>query len=291
MSTENTPIAKRVTVNSFIEMKADNKPIAMLTAYDYPMAYYLDQAGIDGILVGDSVAMVELGYETTLGATMDTMVHHTQAVRRGVKRALLVADMPFMSYQVSIEKALENAGRLIQEGGADAVKLEGGDSIADQIEAIVDAGIPVMGHLGMTPQSFHKFGGYGLQAKTSDAAKQLIDDALLLQDLGCFSIVLEKIPAGLAVLVSRELSIPTIGIGAGSGCDGQILVTHDMLGMFERFRPKFVKQYLQLSALFKQAFEQYISEVRSREFPGAEHSYPMDPAVLDEVEKAVREKQ
>lgn len=291
MSTENAPSTKRVTVNSFVEMKADNNPIAMLTAYDYPMAFYLDQAGIDGILVGDSVAMVELGYETTLGATMDAMVHHTQAVRRGVKRALLVADMPFMSYQVSVEKALENAGRLVQEGGADAVKLEGGESVADRIEAIVAAGIPVMGHLGMTPQSFHKFGGYGLQAKTSDAAKQLVDDAWLLQDLGCFSVVLEKIPAELAALVSRELTIPTIGIGAGSACDGQILVTHDMLGMFERFKPKFVKQYLQLSGLFKQAFEQYISDVRSREFPGVEHSYPMDSSVLDEVEKAVLEGQ
>ena len=191
MSTETTAPVKRITANTFIEMKAENKPIAMLTAYDYPMAYYLDQAGIDGILVGDSVAMVELGFENTLSATMDIMVHHTQAVRRGVKRALLVADMPFMSYQSSVQSAVENAGRLVQEGGADAVKLEGGESFADQIEAIIEAGIPVMGHLGLTPQSFHMFGGYGLQTKTV-AAKQLIEGRALLQDIGCFSIVLRR---------------------------------------------------------------------------------------------------
>ena len=266
MSTETTAPVKRITANTFIEMKAENKPIAMLTAYDYPMAYYLDQAGIDGILVGDSVAMVELGFENTLSATMDIMVHHTQAVRRGVKRALLVADMPFMSYQSSVQSAVENAGRLVQEGGADAVKLEGGESFADQIEAIIEAGIPVMGHLGLTPQSFHMFGGYGLQAKTVASAKQLIEDALLLQDIGCFSIVLEKIPAELAALVSRKLTIPTIGIGAGSSCDGQVLVAHDMLGMFERFKPKFVKQYVQLAGIMREAFEAYISDVKSRHF-------------------------
>lgn len=291
MSTETTTSVKRVTANTFIEMKAEKKPIAMLTAYDYPTAYYLDKAGIDAILVGDSVAMAELGYETTLSATMDTMVHHTQAVRRGVKRALLVADMPFMSYQSSVERAVENAGRLIQEGGADAVKLEGGESFADQIEAIVEAGIPVMGHLGLTPQSFHKFGGYGLQAKTVASAKQLVDDAILLQDVGCFSIVLEKIPAELAALVSKTLTIPTIGIGAGSSCDGQVLVVHDMLGMFERFRPKFVKQYVQLGNTLQQAFEDYITDVKSGAFPGREHSYSMDSEVLAEVEKAVQDEQ
>ena len=289
MSTETTAPVKRITANTFIEMKAENKPIAMLTAYDYPMAYYLDQAGIDGILVGDSVAMVELGFENTLSATMDIMVHHTQAVRRGVKRALLVADMPFMSYQSSVQSAVENAGRLVQEGGADAVKLEGGESFADQIEAIIEAGIPVMGHLGLTPQSFHMFGGYGLQAKTVASAKQLIEDALLLQDIGCFSIVLEKIPAELAALVSRKLTIPTIGIGAGSSCDGQVLVAHDMLGMFERFKPKFVKQYVQLAGIMREAFEAYISDVKSRAFPASEHPYSMDPEVLAEVEKAVQE--
>jgi len=290
MSTEKTGSVKRVTVNTFIEMKAEKKPITMLTAYDYPMAYYLDKAGIDAILVGDSVAMVELGYETTLSATMDTMVHHTQAVRRGVQRALLIADMPFMSYQSSIEKAVENAGRLVQEGGADAVKVEGGESVAAQIEAIVEAGIPVMGHLGMTPQSFHKFGGYGLQAKTFDSAKKLIDDALVLQDAGCFSIVLEKIPAELAAMVTKMLRIPTIGIGAGASCDGQVLVSHDMLGMFERFRPKFVKQYVQLGDILLKAFEEYIQDVRSGVFPSSEHSYSMDPEVLAEVEKAVQDR-
>lgn len=289
MSTETTANVKRVTATTFIEMKREGKPIAMLTAYDYPTALYLDKAGIDGILVGDSVAMVELGCETTLEATMDIMVHHTKAVRRGVKRALLVADLPFMSYQISTERALENAGRFVQEAGADAVKLEGGEVVADQIEAIVDAGIPVMGHLGMTPQSFHKFGGYGLQATTTEAARRLIDEALLLQDLGCFSVVLEKIPSELAALVSKKLAIPTIGIGAGVSCDGQVLVTHDMLGMFERFKPKFVKQYLQLGALIQQAFGEYIDDVRTKRFPAESHSYPMDPEVFAEIERMVQE--
>jgi 3-methyl-2-oxobutanoate hydroxymethyltransferase len=289
VSTETTANAKRVTAATFVEMKRQGKPIAMLTAYDYPTALYLDKAGIDGILVGDSVAMVELGCETTLEATMDIMIHHTKAVRRGVERALLVADLPFMSYQISTERALENAGRLVQEAGADAVKLEGGEPVADQIEAIVEAGIPVMGHLGMTPQSFHKFGGYGLQATTTEAARQLIYEAQLLQDLGCFSIVLEKIPAQLASLVSERLAIPTIGIGAGVSCDGQVLVTHDMIGVFERFKPKFVKQYLQLGTLLQQAFEEYVDDVRTRRFPTDSHSYPMDPEVLAEIERAVQE--
>jgi 3-methyl-2-oxobutanoate hydroxymethyltransferase len=194
-----------------------------------------------------------------------------------------------MSYQISTERALENAGRLVQEAGADAVKLEGGEPVADQIEAIVEAGIPVMGHLGMTPQSFHKFGGYGLQATTTEAARQLIYEAQLLQDLGCFSIVLEKIPAQLASLVSERLAIPTIGIGAGVSCDGQVLVTHDMIGVFERFKPKFVKQYLQLGTLLQQAFEEYVDDVRTRRFPADSHSYPMDPEVLAEIERAVQE--
>ncbi len=289
MSSETTANVKRVTAATFVEMKREGKPIAMLTAYDYPTALYLDKAGIDGILVGDSVAMVELGCETTLEVGMDIMLHHTKAVRRAVKRALLVADLPFMSYQISTERALENAGRFLQEAGADAVKLEGGEAVADQIEAIVDAGIPVMGHLGMTPQSFHKFGGYGLQATTTGAAKRLIDEALLLQDLGCFSVVLEKIPAPLAALVSKRLTIPTIGIGAGVSCDGQVLVTHDMVGVFERFRPKFVKQYLQLGTLLQQAFEEYIDDVKAKRFPEESHSYPMDPEVLAEIEWMVQE--
>lgn len=289
MSSEIAVDAKRVTTTAFIEMKERGKPIAMLTAYDYPTALYLDKAGIDGILVGDSVAMVELGYETTLEATMDIMLHHTRAVRRGVKRALLVADMPFMSYQVSTERAVENAGRFVQEAGADAVKLEGGESVADQIEAIVEAGIPVMGHLGMTPQSFHRFGGYGLQAKTAEAARQLLDDALLLQDTGCFSIVLEKIPSQLAALVTETLSIPTIGIGAGVSCDGQVLVTHDVVGLFERFKPKFVKQYLQLGTMLQRAFEEYIDDVRTGRFPSDSHSYSMEPEVLAEIERMVQE--
>jgi 3-methyl-2-oxobutanoate hydroxymethyltransferase len=289
VSSETTANVKRVTAATFVEMKREGKPIAMLTAYDYPTALYLDKAGIDGILVGDSVAMVELGCETTLEVGMDIMLHHTKAVRRAVKRALLVADLPFMSYQISTERALENAGRFLQEAGADAVKLEGGEAVADQIEAIVDAGIPVMGHLGMTPQSFHKFGGYGLQATTTGAAKRLIDEALLLQDLGCFSVVLEKIPAPLAALVSKRLTIPTIGIGAGVSCDGQVLVTHDMVGVFERFRPKFVKQYLQLGTLLQQAFEEYIDDVKAKRFPEESHSYPMDPEVLAEIEWMVQE--
>ena len=229
----------------------------MLTAYDYPTALVMDQAGIDMILVGDSLGMVVLGYDSTLPVTMDEMIHHCKAVARGAKYALLVGDMPFMSYQASTSEAVKNAGRFLQEAGMNAVKLEGGSERADTIRAIVGAGIPVMGHLGLTPQSIHQLGGFRPQGRDADAAYKLLENAQILQDAGCFSLVLESIPGRLAQLVSQRLVIPTIGIGAGAGCDGQVLVTHDLLGIFERFTPKFVKRYANLSAEMRKAFSDY----------------------------------
>jgi len=233
---------KKVTTLTFRQKKERGEPITMLTAYDYPTALAMDKAGIDSILVGDSLAMVVLGYENTLPVTMEEMLHHARAVARGAKRALLIGDMPFMSYQVSVEEAVRNAGRFLQQGGMDAVKLEGGRERADTIRAIGGAGIPVMGHLGLTPQSIHQLGGYRAQGKTALAAKHLFEDAQILEEAGCFSIVLESVPARLADSISKEISIPTIGIGAGAGCDGQVLVTHDLLGLFDRFTPKFVRK-------------------------------------------------
>jgi len=247
----------------------------MLTAYDYPTAMSMDKAGVDSILVGDSLAMVVLGYENTLPVTMDEMLHHCRAVARGAKSALLVGDMPFMSYQVSVEEALRNAGRFLQEGGMDAVKLEGGRERADAIRAITAAGIPVMGHIGLTPQSVNQLGGFRAQGKTAIAAKRLIEDALILEDAGCFSIVLEAVPARLAELISKKLSIPTIGIGAGNGSDGQVLVTHDLLGLFDRFTPKFVKQYANFHSEMQKAFADYIEDVETKRFPAPEHTVEM----------------
>ncbi len=266
---------KKVTTLSLRQKKERAEPITMLTAYDYPTALAVDQAGIDVILVGDSLGMVVLGYENTLPVTMDEMLHHSRAVSRGAKSALLIGDMPFMSYQVSAEDALRNAGRFLQNGGMDAVKLEGGRERADAIRAIVGAGIPVMGHLGLTPQSIHQLGGFRAQGKTAAAAKKLLDDALTLEEAGCFSLVLESVPARLAELISQRLSIPTIGIGAGAGCDGQVLVTHDLLGLFDRFTPKFVKQYAHLNAEMKRAFAAYIDDVQRKTFPAAEHTVEM----------------
>jgi len=247
----------------------------MLTAYDYPTALALDQAGVDMILVGDSLAMVVLGYENTLSVTMEDMLHHSKAVRRGARCALLVGDMPFMSYQVSISEAVHNAGRFLQEAGMDAVKLEGGRERMDTIRAIVAAGIPVMGHLGLTPQSVNQLGGFRPQGRNAAAANRLLEDALLLQEAGCFSLVLESIPARLAAFVSQSLDIPTIGIGAGAGCDGQVLVTHDLLGLFDRFTPKFVKQYANLNTIMREAFTKYIEDVKNSAFPTQEHSVEM----------------
>src|SRR5574342_2917 len=246
----------------------------MLTAYDYPTALAMDKAGVDSILVGDSLAMVVLGYENTLPVTMEEMLHHARAVARGAKTSLLIGDMPFMSYQVSVEEATRNAGRFLQQGGMDAVKLEGGRERVETIRSITSAGIPVMGHLGLTPQSVNQLGGFRAQGKTTSAAKRLYEDALILEEAGCFSIVLESVPARLAELISRKISIPTIGIGAGAGCDGQVLVTHDLLGLFDRFTPKFVKKYANLHAEMTKAFAQYKAEVESRTFPGVEQTYP-----------------
>jgi 3-methyl-2-oxobutanoate hydroxymethyltransferase len=266
---------KKVTTRLFREKKERGEPITMLTAYDYPTALAMDKAGVDSILVGDSLAMVVLGYENTLPVTMEEMLHHSRAVARGAKTALLIGDMPFMSYQVSVEEAVRNAGRFLQFGGMDAVKLEGGRERVEAVRTITGAGIPVVGHLGLTPQSVHQLGGYRAQGKTSAAAKRLLEDALLLEEAGCFSIVLESVPARLGELVSQKLHIPTIGIGAGAGCDGQVLVTHDLLGLFDRFTPKFVKQYANLHEVMERAFGEYLMEVEERTFPAQEHTVEM----------------
>ncbi|MFL7871979.1 MAG: 3-methyl-2-oxobutanoate hydroxymethyltransferase [Anaerolineales bacterium] len=266
---------KKVTTRTFREKKERGEPISMLTAYDYPTAQAMDQAGVDSILVGDSLAMVVLGYENTLPVTMEEMLHHSRAVARGAKTALLIGDMPFMSYQASVEDAVRNAGRFLQQGNMDAVKLEGGRERVDAVRAITGAGIPVIGHLGLTPQSVHQLGGYRAQGKTATAAKRLLEDAILLEEAGCFGIVLESVPARLGELVSQKLHIPTIGIGAGVGCDGQVLVTHDLLGLFDRFTPKFVKQYADFHAEMQRAFSEYIDDVQTKTFPAAEHSVDM----------------
>jgi 3-methyl-2-oxobutanoate hydroxymethyltransferase len=265
----------KTTTFTFQKKKRRAELITMLTAYDYPTALAVDRAGIDSILVGDSLGMVVLGYENTLPVTMDDMLHHCKAVSRGASCALLIGDMPFMSYQVSAVEALRNAGRFLQEAGMDAVKLEGGRERLDAIRAIVEAGIPVMGHLGLTPQSVHQFGGFRSQGKTAAAAQRLYEDAILLQEAGCFSLVLESIPGKLASLISSRLQIPTMGIGAGIGCDGQVLVTHDLLGLFDRFTPRFVKKYADLHQQIAAALEAYKSDVEGRSFPGVEHTLEM----------------
>lgn len=266
---------RKVTIRLIQAMKTRHEPISMLTAYDYPTALLMDQAGMDIILVGDSLGMVMLGYESTLPVTMDEMVHHCKAVARGTKYAFLVGDMPFLSYQVSTSEAVRNAGRFLQEGGMNAIKLEGGWERAETIRAIVGTGIPVMGHLGLTPQSVHQLGGFRAQGRDAEAAFRLLDDAQILQEAGCFSLVLESIPGRLAELVSQRLDIPTIGIGAGVGCDGQVLVTHDLLGLFERFTPKFVKRYANLSGEMRKAFREYKADVQAKAFPSAEHTVEM----------------
>ncbi len=271
-----SPERKKITTLTLHEKKGRGEIITMLTAYDYPTALAMDRAGIDVILVGDSLGMVVLGYETTLPVTMDEMLHHCRAVKRGAQLSMLVGDMPFMSYQVSVQEAVRNAGRFLQEAGMDCVKLEGGGEVAETVRAIVNAGIPVMGHLGLTPQSVHKLGGFRAQGRTAEAARQLVEDAHALEEAGCHAIVLEAVPDRVAEAISKRLSIPTIGIGAGANCDGQVLVTHDLLGLFDRFTPKFVKQYANLHAEMARAFAQYKTDVESRAFPGAEHTYPMD---------------
>ncbi len=282
-----TSSRKKVTTSVFRQKKERGEPITMLTAYDYPTALAEDEAGVDSILVGDTLGMVVLGYQTTLPVTMDEMLHHARAVSRGARYALLIGDMPFMSYQASTEEAVRNAGRFLKEGGMEAIKLEGGRERVDAIRHIVGAGIPVMGHLGLTPQSVNQFGGFRTQGKTASAAKRLLEDALMLEEAGCFSLVLESVPAQLAEVISQRLSIPTIGIGAGAGCDGQVLVTHDLLGLFDRFTPKFVKKYADLRGEMQRAFTQYIADVQQREFPAAEHSVEMDPRELEQFLKEI----
>ncbi len=283
MSATPSNTRKKITTASLRAKKERGEPIAVLTAYDYPTALAMDRAGVDAILVGDSLGMVVLGYETTLPVTMEDMLHHAKAVARGAKTAHLIGDMPFMSYQASTSEAVRNAGRFLQEAGMDAVKLEGGRQVAGSIEAIVGAGIPVMGHLGLTPQSVHQLGGFKAQGKTAEAARRLVEDAHLLEEAGCYALVLEAIPDRLAELISHRLSIPTIGIGAGAGTDGQVLVTHDLLGLFDRFTPKFVKQYANVHAEMARAFGEYLTEVRGHAFPAPEHAVGMDDEAFREL--------
>jgi len=268
-----TSAVHRITTATLKDMKAAGQRIAMLTAYDYGMAAMMDQSGIDILLVGDSLAMVVGGHQNTLPMTMEIMLYHTEMVSRATKRAMVVGDMPFMTYQVSPEKALMNAACFIQEGGAQAVKLEGGRAMVSTIRRIVRAGIPVMGHIGLTPQSVYKFGGYQVQGSTPEEAQRLIDSARALEENGIFALVVEKVPAEVAQRIAHEVSVPVIGIGAGPHCDGQVVVTHDMLGLFEAFRPKFVKRYANLAEEMRVAFAKYAREVREGEFPGQEHSY------------------
>ena len=267
---------KKITVPAIVQMKQNREKISVLTAYDHLMARMLDDAGLDIILVGDSAGMVISGFESTLPVTMDMMLYHVAAVRRGVRRALLVADMPFLSFQAGIDTAVYNAGRFLQEAGAEAVKLEGGEAVAETVHKMVGYGIPVMGHLGLTPQSVHKLGGYRLQARKSEDQERLLADAHTLAAAGCFSIVLEKVPAEVAKRVTAELPIPTIGIGAGPDCDGQVLVLHDMLGMFDTPPLKFVKQYAQLAGEVRKAVAAYADDVRSGRFPGEEQTFHVD---------------
>ena len=269
---------KKVTILDIQKRKQSKVSITMLTAYDFSAAVLVDQADIDVILVGDSLGMVMLGYSGTTQVTMDEMLHHCRAVARGTTHAFLVGDMPFLSYQADVAEAVRNAGRFLKEAAMDCVKVEGGREITDTVRAIVQAGIPVMGHIGLTPQTVSQLGGYRIQGKTAVAAQSLLEDALALQEAGCFSIVLEAVPAVVARHISERLTIPTIGIGAGAGCDGQVLVYHDMLGLYDRLQPRFVKQYGDLGKAIVTAVQSYSEEVRSREFPAEEHTYPMKEA-------------
>lgn len=271
------------TVSTFQQAKANGEKVTMLTAYDYSTAKLIDEADIDSILVGDSLGNVILGYEDTLSVTMEDMIHHTAAVARGAKNTMVVADMPFMSYQASVYDAVTNAGRLMKEGRANAVKLEGGASVCEQIKAITDAGIPVVAHLGLTPQSVNAFGGYKVQGKSEAAAKKLLEDALAVQEAGAFAVVLECVPSKLAAVITKKLDIVTIGIGAGSECDGQVLVYQDMLGMFTDYVPKFVRQFAQVGEVMKQAFRDYKKEVGEGTFPAPEHGYKIDDEVIDKL--------
>ncbi|MHC1683785.1 MAG: 3-methyl-2-oxobutanoate hydroxymethyltransferase [Clostridiaceae bacterium] len=271
------------TVATFRQAKEDGQKLTMLTAYDFSTAKLIDESGVNSILVGDSLGMVSLGYENTLSVTMEDMIHHTKAVARGTKNALIVADMPFMSYHTSTYDAVVNAGRLIKEGNAHSVKLEGGTEMVEVVKAVVRAQIPVVGHIGLTPQSVNAFGGFKVQGKSEEAAKKIIEDAIAIEQAGAFAIVLECVPAKLAEIISKKISIPTIGIGAGAGCDGQVLVYQDMLGMFGGFVPKFVKKYANLGEDMKTAFRKYIEEVNDGVFPAQEHTFAISDEVLDKL--------
>lgn len=273
----------RVTIAQIMEMKQKREKIPMLTAYDYATARIVDEAGVPLILVGDSLGMVMLGYDSTLPVTMEDMLHHTKAVVRGARNALIVGDMPFMSYHASVSDAIYNAGRFIQEGGAQAIKLEGGEVVAEKVRHLVDCGIPVMGHIGLTPQSIYQLGGYKVQGKTPEAARKLLQDARALEEAGAFSIVLECVPAPLAQLITQRVGIPTIGIGAGVGCDGQVQVISDMLGLFTDFVPRHAKQYAKLAEGIRNAVTDYIAEVKSESFPTMKQSYTMDESLLSEL--------
>lgn len=268
---------------TFKESKKNGEKLTMLTAYDYTTAKLLDESGVDSILVGDSLGMVVLGYDDTLSVTMEDMIHHSAAVARGAKNALVITDMPFMSYQTSVYDAVVNAGRLVKEGGAQAVKLEGGIEFCEHIKAIVKASIPVCAHIGLTPQSINAFGGFKVQGKGKEEAQRLLDEARAVEEAGAFAVVLECVPAKLAKKISESISIPTIGIGAGAGCDGQVLVYQDMLAMYSDFKPKFVKQYAQIGSVMKDAFRQYIDEVKSGAFPSEEHTFKIDDDIIENL--------
>ena len=271
------------TVLTFQQAKENGEKLTMLTAYDYSTAKLIDEAGVNSILVGDSLGNVILGYEDTISVSMDDMIHHGAAVGRGAKNALVVIDMPFMSYQTSVYDALVNAGRLMKEGRGDAVKLEGGVEVCPQIKAIVDAGIPVCAHIGLTPQSINAFGGFKVQGKSEAAAKKLLEDAKAVEEAGAFAVVIEGVPAKIAALITEQLHIPTIGIGAGKDCDGQVLVYQDMLGMFSDFTPKFVKRYANIGEVMKEAFQNYIKEVQDGVFPAEENTYKVDDSVIEKL--------
>ena len=274
-------MAEKVTILDLQRKKEAGQQLTMLTAYDYGGGLLVDRAGIDVVLVGDSLGMVMLGLESTVPVTMDEMLHHCRAVARGAKRAFLVGDMPFMSYQAEMAEAIRNAGRFLKEGQMDAVKLEGGQAVAGTAQAIINAGIPVMGHIGLTPQSVSSLGGYRVQGKIATDARRLLDDALALEAAGCFALVLEAVPAPVAQVISRRLRVPAVGIGAGPGCDGQVLVYHDLLGLFDRFTPKFVKQYAALNETIRSALVAFREEVAAGQFPAPEHCYEMEEAELE----------
>ncbi len=276
---------KKITINDIKQAKKDHRKLTMVTAYDYPFGLMADEAGIDIVLVGDSLGMVVMGLDGTVAVTMENMIHHIKAVVRGCKNALVVGDMPFMSYNTSIRDAIINSGRMLKEGGCDVIKLEGGTDFAPTIEAIVKAGIPVQGHIGLTPQTASALGGFKMQGKDAAAAKKIVDDAKAIEDAGVFSIILEAVPAPLGKIIAETVQVPVIGIGAGSDVDGQVLVTHDMIGLFDKFVPKFVKQYTKIRPVIIDALKEYKKDVIDTGFPAAEHSFSMSDEALEQLKK------